>query len=82
MLDETETVCFVFYWTKTTISGICNVWWEKKMVKYEVSWKTTWARDRYELATLEEAIEYAKMKKGLGYKEVKLNKVEYTEIEF
>jgi hypothetical protein len=31
---------------------------------------------------LEEAIKWAKMKKGMNYKEVKLEKMEITEIDF
>lgn len=53
-----------------------------KEIRYEVSWKETFARNREEFAELEKAKEFAKMKKGFGYKEVILKKVEREEIEF
>lgn len=53
----------------------------KKEVRYEVSWKETFARNDREFTGLEEAKEFARMKKGFGYTEVVLKKVEKEEIE-
>ena len=49
---------------------------------YKVSWKETWSYDEQTFTDLEKAIELAKMKKAMNYKEVKLEKVETVEIEF
>jgi hypothetical protein len=53
-----------------------------KEIRYEVSWKETFAKNRTEFAELEKAREFANIKKGMGYKEVTLKKVEKEEIEF
>lgn len=52
------------------------------MIKYTVTWKETWSTDDTTLFDLEEAKNWARMKKAMGYEEVKLEKVEFTEIEF
>lgn len=52
------------------------------MIKYVVSWNERWIRDSVTFTDLEEAIKWAKMKKNMNYKEVKLEKMEITEIDF
>jgi hypothetical protein len=52
------------------------------MTTYRVTWKEMWAREEETFTNLEKAKEYAKIKKSMNYKEVKLEKVETTEIEF
>jgi hypothetical protein len=52
------------------------------MTKYRVTWKEMWAREEETFTEIEKAKEWATMKKQLGYQEVKLEKVEITEIEF
>jgi hypothetical protein len=52
------------------------------MTTYRVTWKEMWARNEETFKDIEKAKEYAKMKKSMNYNEVKLEKVETTEIEF
>ena len=55
---------------------------EQKMTTYKVTWKEMWTTDEMTFTDVEEAKKWATMKKAMNYKEVKLLKVETTEIEF
>jgi hypothetical protein len=52
------------------------------MIKYRVTWKGTWAREEETFTDIEKAKEWVIMKRQMGYQEVKMEKVEITEIEF
>lgn len=49
---------------------------------YIVSWDATWAREEITFADMDKAVEFAKMKRSMNYKNVKLEKAVITEIEF
>jgi hypothetical protein len=49
---------------------------------YKVTWKETWATEEMTFTEVEEAKRWAMMKKAMNYKEVKMFKVETTEMEF
>jgi hypothetical protein len=51
-------------------------------IKYIVTWKEDLRTDLIEFDNYNEAIKFAKMKKDRKYDDVKMEKVEYTEIEF
>jgi hypothetical protein len=53
-----------------------------KMTTYKVTWKEMWTAEEMTFTDVEEAKKWAKMKKAMNYKEVKLVKVETTEMEF
>ena len=50
-------------------------------IKYTVTWEEDLSRDLIEFDSYDEAIRFAKMKKDRKYNNVKMEKVEYTEIE-
>ena len=52
------------------------------MTTYKVTWKEMWTADEMTFIDFEEAKKWAMMKKAMNYKEVKLLKVETTEMEF
>jgi hypothetical protein len=51
------------------------------MTTYTVTWKDGFT-DKATFDTLEEAVKWAKMMRAMNYKEVKLLKVETTEMDF
>ena len=51
-------------------------------ITYKTTWREMWSKEEATYTTIEEAVKMAKMKKGMGYKDVKVVKVEETEIEF
>lgn len=52
------------------------------MTTYKVTWEEMWSLDEMEFTNIEEAKNWAKMKKAMNYKNVKLMKVKTEEIEF
>lgn len=54
----------------------------KMRTEYRVIWKETWADANRTFKTLEEAIKYANDRKALYYKNVRIEKLEITEIDF
>lgn len=52
------------------------------MTTYKVTWKEMCATEEMTFTDAEEAKRWATMKKSMNYKEVKLIKVETTEMEF
>lgn len=52
------------------------------MTTYKVTWKEMWTTEEMTFTDVEDAKKWAKMKKAMNYKEVKLVKVETTEMEF
>lgn len=52
------------------------------MTTYKVIWKDLWTADEMTFTDLEEAKKRAVMMRAMHYKEVKLVKVETTEMEF
>ena len=52
------------------------------MTTYKVTWKEMWATEEMTFINAEEAEKWARMKKAMNYKEVKIFKVETTEIKF
>jgi len=54
----------------------------KIMTTYKVTWKEMWATEEMTFINAEEAEKWARMKKAMNYKEVKIFKVETTEIKF
>ena len=52
------------------------------MTTYKVTWKEMWTNEEMTFTCEEEAKKWATMKRAMNYKEVKLVKVETTEIEF
>jgi hypothetical protein len=53
-----------------------------KMTTYKVTWKEMWTTEEMTFTNVEEAKKWAMMKRAMNYKEVKLVKVETTEMEF
>ena len=52
------------------------------MTTYKVTWKEMWTIEEMIFTNVEEAKEWATMKKAMYYKEVKMFKVETTEMDF
>ena len=52
------------------------------MTTYKVTWKEMWTTEEMTFTDVEEAKKWAMMKKAMNYKEVKLVKVETTEMKF
>jgi hypothetical protein len=52
------------------------------MTTYRVTWKEMWTTDETTFDNEAEAVKWAAMIKAMNYKEVKVFKVETTEIEF
>ena len=53
-----------------------------KMTTYKVTWKERWSIEDATFTNLEEAKKWAEMMRAMNYKEVRLYKVESTEIDF
>ena len=52
------------------------------MTTYKVTWKERWSIEDATFTNLEEAKKWAEMMRAMNYKEVRLYKVESTEIDF
>lgn len=52
------------------------------MTEYRVTWGGMWERETRTFTEYEKAVEWARMKKAMNYKNVKLEKLEIEELEF